>query len=636
MQIRLRTAHRSQLATVKPGQTVLQVLQARRHNVTAPCGGKGTCCKCLVSIEGLGQVLACQTVMEPALWQQAGLAADQPLTIEVPEAVRAQISTDGLLPEIVVAPLICRSQAVLPLSSLADQRADDERFLAVTGQQIPLALLPALNQAMLADERTGSGPDASQGPRLIFDFRTDTQTVVRFVQSDSPDTLGVAVDIGTTTLAAYLYSLQSGERLGALSMLNPQKAYGADVISRIEYASASAAGLDTLRTVIQSAIVDLTEDLVRRAASQTGQPWTLDDVLLFALAGNTTMMHLLAGLPPAAIARAPFIPVSLRGQTIPASSLGLPVHPAACCLLLPSIASYVGADITAGILACDLDRRPKSSPVVLLDIGTNGEIVLAGPLGLSACSTAAGPAFEGANIACGMGAVTGAIDQVRLVDGDLQFTVIHDPDNGTAPGQTPVPRGICGSGLVAAVATLLDAGVIDETGRICDEVEARDLPDSLRCRLVERQGQPAFLFSSPLAAVSAGDGTSQPAVFLTQKDIRELQNAKAAIAAGISLLVLKAGLQPEDVGAAFIAGGFGSYLNVAQALRIGLMPPAFQGRTRSVGNSSGMGASLCLLNDRWRRRAEQVAAKVRYYELSADPRFSDLYIEAMIFPEIED
>ena len=607
MQLTVVDSENKKIRKFQLGDNLLQVLRAGGAEIHAPCGGRGTCRKCTVHVAGIGEVLACQTFLTPELLA----LASTPLTITLPGETRAQISTDGLMPDLSLSPLVYKGLIQLPQPSLGDQRPDDERFEAATGLKIPYHLLEQL-------------PDVLRGSNFApaFYFKVEQNgrpaEVLRFVPAASPDPLGIAVDIGTTTLAAYLYDLGSGERLAAASALNPQRIYGADVISRIDQASISDAMRQTLKKSIGDAIAGLAGQLAARATAKSGRQIEIRDVVHYVLAGNTTMLHLLLGLPAAAIARAPFIPVTRRTMTLTAAELGLPVAPDACCQLLPSIASYVGADITAGILACNLLDNGEGGRI-LLDIGTNGEIVAAGPNGAVACSTAAGPAFEGANIRCGIGGVQGAIDEVMWNGEDLSYTVISDN------GAVPKVRGICGSGLVAAIASLLDCGLIEDTGRINDDDDS--LPATLRERLTEVDGQPAIILA---LADTTADG--QPIV-LTQKDIRELQNAKAAIAAGIELLVDRAGLDPGKIEHAYIAGGFGNYLDTLHAFRIGLLPVSLSGRTRAAGNTSGMGAILCLLDARSLVRAGDIINRVEYFELSGDKRFVDLYVDAMMFPE---
>ncbi|NCC76156.1 MAG: DUF4445 domain-containing protein [Clostridia bacterium] len=617
-----------------PGSTLLSVLQHHRQDVPAPCGGKGTCRKCLVTVQGLGEILSCQQILDEQLWQTLGLELEQPLEVHLPEQQAVQFAESALLPDTHLDPLVCRGEVILPPATLADPDADDSRFERATGSTIPFQLLNDLARRIAA------------GPAPIhYDFCTDTLEVIRFVDSPASPTLGCAFDLGTTTVAAYLFDLQTGHRLAHLSRMNPQKTYGADVISRIEYARVSADHLKRLQQVLTELIQSMADELVKKVrrlqelhAGSDCQPAQSvppdaaikpEDILVLTLAGNTTMMHLLAGLNPARIAVAPFVPVSLKGRIMPASELGIDLGPYTRAVLLPSIASYVGADLTAGILACGLEdaalsaHPARTANRVLLDIGTNGELILAGPTGILACATAAGPAFEGANIDCGMPALAGAIDQASLEDGQLRLSSIS--------GQV---RGICGSGLVALVATLLEAGVIDETGRLQDPDELDDtVSASLRQTIGKLGAHKVLDLSGDGHQDETGNFLQAPSVYLSQKDIRELQNAKAAIAAGLEVLLAEAGLTFQDIDRLDLAGGFGNYLNIEQAIRIGLLPDSLYGRIRSVGNSSGLGASLCLLNDKKRQQADQIRQQVRYIELSGDRRFNDAYIDAMMFPE---
>ncbi len=639
MKLNLFLPETNQHFAATPGSTLLSVLQHHRQDVLAPCGGKGTCRKCLVTIKGLGEVLSCRQILTEQLWQTLGLDLDQPLEVHLPQQQAVQFAESSLLPDTHLDPLVCRAQVTLPPATLADPDADDTRFERATGSTVPFALLNDLHRRIAA----GQAP-------IHYDFRTDTLEVIRFVDSPATPTLGCAFDLGTTTVAAYLFDLSTGHRLAHQSRMNPQKTYGADVISRIEYASASPEHLKRLHQILTDLVLSMADELVTRVprqferyagaepqaeqAAKLGSASRKEDILVITLAGNTTLMHLLAGLHPARIAVAPFVPVSLKGRIVPASELGIDLGPQALAILLPSIASYVGADLTAGILACGLEdaalsaHPAKTANRVLLDIGTNGELILAGPSGILACATAAGPAFEGANMDCGMPALAGAIDQVSLEDGQLSLSSISGPI-----------KGICGSGLVALVATLLDAGVIDETGRLLDpdELDAT-VSDSLRQRIGTIGSHKVFALSETGSETGQKDGETgnwlnPPAVYLSQKDIRELQNAKAAIAAGLEVLLAEAGLTIQDIERLDLAGGFGNYLNAEQAIRIGLLPASLYGRIRSVGNSSGLGASLCLLNDKKRRQADQVCQHVRYIELSGDRRFNNAYIDAMLFPQ---
>jgi uncharacterized 2Fe-2S/4Fe-4S cluster protein (DUF4445 family) len=602
--------------TITEGDNLLQALRKNGLIITAPCGGKGTCLKCTVQIDGIGSVLSCRTNLNEALWQRAGRSADQPLIIRMPERIKPQVSTSGMLPPLILSPLVAKEQISLPQPDLHDQRPDDRRLADESGRSVPYRLLHQLPQRL---RETSFAP--------AYFYRTDTREILRFVRPDSHGPLGMAVDIGTTTLAVYLCELKQGQLLASDAMLNPQRAFGSDVISRIE--EAAAGHQDDLQQVLVHAIGEMADRLLDQAGRKTGFDYRREDIAHVVLAGNTVMMHLLGNIPADAIARTPFIPASVSARTLTAADLKLPLAPDTVCQLLPSIAGYVGADITAGIIATGLRRigEPPRSKALLVDIGTNGEIVLADAIRLIACSTAAGPAFEAANISCGLGGIHGAIDRVWIDGDDLALTVIGQ--NKEAGSQDPVclAAGICGSGLVAAIAAFLKSGIIDETGRITDEPEA--LPPRLAARVDEHNGLARIILAD------AKHSATGSAIYLTQKDIRELQNAKAAIAAGILLLLEKAGMTADDVTSVYIAGGFGNFLAVDDALAIGLLPPAFRGKTRSAGNTAGMGALACLLEQELFQSATEIAGQVTYYELSAEKRFTDLYIEAMLFPETD-
>jgi len=385
--------------------------------------------------------------------------------------------------------------------------------------------------------------------------------------------------------------------------MNSQRTYGGDVISRIDYANKSEENLLKLQKLVYEDIMNLIFELTEN----------INDIKVLSISGNTTMMHLLLGINPIEIAKAPFIPTTLKGRICYLSQIyndnNLENNFDPVCILLPSIAGYVGADITAGILSCNMDKNDKTS--ILIDIGTNGEIALSSKNGITACSTAAGPAFEGANITCGIGGVAGAIDKVFINDNNLSFTTIANERT----------IGICGSGIVASIAVLLDLGVIDETGRFEDDIEKFSI--DTQDRIIDIGSDKAFVF--------AYTDNNKPVVYITQKDIREVQNAKAAVCAGISLLIQRESLSYSDIDEVYIAGGFGNFLNIEDAFKIGLIPTGLKGKTKMIGNTSIIGASLCLLDIDQLERCEKIRKKTHYYELSSDKKFTDLYIDAMLF-----
>ena len=396
--------------------------------------------------------------------------------------------------------------------------------------------------------------------------------------------LGIAVDVGTTTVVARLYDLTTGACLAAASRPNPQARFGADVISRI--AAVRAGHLGELTALIRNTVSGMTADLL--AAAGCTPSAGAGAVAFTCLCGNTVMEHLFAGVDPTPIGLAPFTPPYTRDFPCETAAL----------TLAPCVAGYVGGDVVADLLALDMPYTPAAEgPVLLLDLGTNGEIALGDERGVFACATAAGPVFEGAQIECGMPAYEGAICGVsRDATGNLVIETVGDVPAGKAAG-------ICGSGLVDALALMLDEGVIDERGRWAD----RTLPANER----------RFALT--------------PRVYVSQKDVRAFQLAKAAIAAGTQVLLNTAGIAPAQVARVFIAGGLGSHLNLISAALTGLIPPGLLACTEAVGNTAIEGAALALVNPDARKALDAISAGCTYIELSGNRDFDARYVQAMNF-----
>jgi uncharacterized 2Fe-2S/4Fe-4S cluster protein (DUF4445 family) len=421
---------------------------------------------------------------------------------------------------------------------------------------------------------------------------------------------GMAFDIGTTTMVGYLLDLSLGKQVALSSLLNPQVAFGADVISRITFASREPSGLQTL----QGRMVQALNALIQEAASSA----RIAPSRIYALSvvGNTTMHHLLLGLDPSGLGHLPYNPVLADPLEIRASDLGLQAHPQAPVFLLPNISGYVGSDIVGGILATGLPHREGIA--LGIDIGTNGEMVLGSRRQILAASTAAGPAFEGSQISCGMRAEPGAISQVWTEDGDIRWKAV---------AELP-PRGICGSGLVDLVAVLLRVGIIDEGGRLqAPDLLETSLPSAIRSRL-----QPAPKGGWEFLLAEGREGSQ--AVTLTQGDIRELQLAKGAIRAGINILMDELSLDISQIEEIWLAGAFGNYLDPTSAQSIGLIPPYPLERIRPVGNAAGEGAKMALLSQKAREEASRIAREVRYVELASRADFQERFVEALAFPRL--
>lgn len=416
--------------------------------------------------------------------------------------------------------------------------------------------------------------------------------------------LGVAVDIGTTTVVANLLDMTDGRCLATQAVLNPQIRFGDDVISRIHFAR-SPERLAEIRRVILDCVNELIHGLCRQAAIAASSIYEA------CIVGNTTMNHIFLGYPVEQLGQAPYRAHCVDARDISPVEPGLDMNPEGNVYCIANIAGFVGADTTAVALAVDMDFIQDRTLVV--DIGTNGEIVLGDRDILYAASCAAGPALEGARIKHGSRAADGAIEAV-VVNGDVDLDVI-----GSAP-----PRSICGSGLIDAVAVLLDLGVVDATGRFADGgALGPTLPAPIASRLCQSDGQPAF-------RLSGDDRTGHPGVILTQRDIREVQLAKAAILAGIRILMGKLGLADSDIDRVLLAGAFGNYIRPASAVRIGLLPNVPLDRIQSVGNAAATGAQMSLISEECRERAARLARKIQYVEIAHERGFSDFFAEAMM------
>jgi uncharacterized 2Fe-2S/4Fe-4S cluster protein (DUF4445 family) len=422
------------------------------------------------------------------------------------------------------------------------------------------------------------------------------------IVDDETNIYGCAVDIGTTTVVVYLVNLITGEIVDHRSQLNKQQRFGADVISRIQAVSQVPNGNWEIQKVLIAQLERMITDLMQHSA-------TVDASLIeISMVGNTTMLHLLLGIDPASISVSPFTPVFTQGLVFKASELGFKAFPTAKISLSPSIASYVGADITAGLYAsgCTL----TCEPVLFLDIGTNGEIALWDGERLYCCSSAAGPAFEGASILFGTGGIEGAISSVTVeLSNEMKRVVAYE----TIAGKTPI--GICGSGIIDIMAMLVQLKLIDDTGMMVSPEE-----DSLGLLFKSEQGIAFDLVHND--AIS---------LYFTQRDVREVQLAKAAIAAGIKTLFKESKVALQDVSKMIIAGGFGNYINVENAQKIGLLPSISPNKIESVGNAAGKGAVLTLIDPKAQQSMENIVTKACYIELSTSSVFMDYYIDEMSF-----
>ncbi len=613
------------------GENLKQILNRGGIFITYPCGGKGICGKCLIQIiEGVcpeptlseqrfisparlsrGYRLACQIVPDgnlvikipPMSWEKAGK-----LLLETP-----------IMRKLSFAPAVRRVFLdTLKPATIKNQQSDAD--LISKQLKINSWSLSALQKLPLTLRNHQYKATVTLYNDCILDIEGGN-TVSQIY--------GVAVDIGTTTVAVALVNLHNDIVLGRKAQLNPQRLYGADVILRLgaifsarKEAGNSKAAMEMVKQ-LQRLIVSAINELIKTLCVENNL--ALTGIYEVVCAGNTVMNHLLLGIDPEYLGLAPFVSVFKSSQVVRAGELGLQIHPEGVVYVLPNIGGFVGGDIVADMLVAGIDI--KQHPVMLIDIGTNGEVVVRGRDGrLWATSAAAGPAFEGAKISQGMLAAPGAIDRLVI-----------SPERGwrisTIAGERPV--GVCGSGLVSAIAELRRAGLIERSGRISARSSASatartisqpELAERLADRLTEINGERAILLAGKK------ERAAQP-VYLTQSDVRELQYAKSALATAQEILLRLAGIKPREIETLYIAGAFGNYIAPEDALQIGLVHPDIPlSKIKFIGNAALAGAILILRNKRARCLAERIAAETQFIELATQPDFQETFAHHLAFP----
>ena len=614
-----RTSLPGKTVYVLEGTTLVEAAAEADIVIELPCGGQGICGNCRVVVR--------DGASEPTDEQRDALTAEEldagvrlacrstvhrPMTVEVP-AASLPAAYHKIIERTEDAGTAQLDSAIrklfveLPLPERGDADADLVRLqralapLGVGPLEIGLDLLREIPGRL---RETGFRGTAVLNDGHLIDFEPgNTET----------ELFAVVVDVGTTTLVGVLLDLNTGQQRAVCSRLNPQTRFGDDVLSRILHVQQDPEGLNELHESIVGAVNEMIAEMIAEADVSHRQIYDA------AFAGNTTMQQLLLRIDPSSLAQVPFVPTAATAPAVQAAELALHVHPRASVHTLPVIGGFVGGDISAGILATELAE--SEGPALLVDIGTNGEIVLFADGKLSAASTAAGPAFEGARISRGMRGSQGAIEKV-VVDGRLRIHVI----GGVAP------MGICGSALIDLAAELLRHDLLTPQGRLLTRDELPDgvLPD-LADRLVQQDGRPAFVVAS---AVETDD---EKPIVLTQQDLRELQLATGAIRAGIAILLHRAGHEPADLESVMIGGGFGNFIRRSNAQRIGLLPGRVEHRRiRYRGNTSLAGARLAALSRRARATAEELARRTEHVDLSLDAQFHETFAAAMIFPGEDD
>ncbi|HHY96093.1 MAG TPA: DUF4445 domain-containing protein [Firmicutes bacterium] len=605
------------------GTDLLRAAALAGLEIKSGCGGEGVCGRCLVAVrsgpvqveEGnmapkfrrLGYVLACRTRamgdLTVEIPPEARIETTQQVLVDNASDLLAEKETDALV-RYGLQPLCSRVTVQLSPPTLVDNASDLTRLISrlvpASGFRDITASVAVVRELPEVVRR-----DDFRVTCTLADLGEGRAEIVHVEPGEGRKrAYGLAVDIGTTTVAAHLVDLDTGETVDRVGTYNHQIRFGDDVITRIVYASREERGLEQLQEAVVGAINELIERLSAR--------WDLwpTDIRAVVAAGNTTMTHLFLGIPPRYLRLEPYIPAATSFPAVKGYQLGLKVHPEAPVRCLPAVASYLGGDIVSGLLVADVMHQPGIG--LFIDIGTNGEMVLGGRDFMVGCACSAGPAFEGSGITCGMRATAGAIDGL-VIDPDTLEARVH-----TVAGEKPL--GICGSGLVDALARLWRAGIIDRAGNF-------QRVSSPRVRWTEEG--PEYVLAWRRESASGRD------IVITEADVKNLMRAKGAVFAGIRSLLRSVDVDFAAIDRVWIAGGFGNYLNIRDAVEIGLLPDLPPEKYVFLGNSSVKGSRMALLSRRAWREAEEMARGITYLELSVGNAFMDEFVSALFLPHTE-
>lgn len=594
---------------VLPGTTLLEAAGRAGIPLQTPCGGRGTCGKCRVRIvKGQAPESDALRRLLPNDQIRAGFRlacqsrVEDDVVVQVPQESRFEAGTPILTGfaghPIPVRPVVRKHFFRLDQPTRQDARSDVTRLQDAVGKvSIPVENLRRLPTFLRSH--------SWQGTAVLIDH-----TLAALEAGDtSAQAYGIAIDLGTTTIVGLLVDLVSGEEAAVSSALNPQVAYGDDVVSRISRIRENHGALNEMQHVVLNAINSLVHQVADKAHVDARSIYEA------VIAGNSTMQQIACGITTAPLGEVPFVHAFDTSLSVPATTLGLAINPAGAVFTFPQVGGFVGGDTVAGMLATNIDQTPE--PTLLVDIGTNGEIVLSANGRVQATSTAAGPAFEGARIVQGMRATAGAIEKVMIKD-DVLVNVIGNIE----------PIGLCGTALIDTVAELLRIGLIDETGRIVSPEEAPPgISGQIRRRLVNIAGEHNFQLVAP------GETASGEPIYLRQQDVRELQLATGAIRAGVNILLRRAAVEARDLGAVLLAGAFGNFIRRSNARRIGLLPQVGCERIRFIGNAALLGAKMALLSTSERRRADRIQRRTEHVDLSTDASFQQEFALSMLFPD---
>ena len=576
--------------------------------IDSTCGGHGTCKKCKVRIVSGDVPLSS---VDPRAfttdelrdgWRLACRAnARGDLVVEVPPLqTRPKAALVGVGRHVILRPAVQKRHLVLEEPTMEDQRSDLQRVCDALDDLEPHASIETLRTLGGTLRRANFDVTAVVIDDELIDVEPGDTSARRFA---------IAFDLGTTTVVATLLDLESGQPAAVRSMLNRQQPFGADVITRVSATMMDDQALGALQARAHETMAELTAEVLADAEVAPGEVYEI------TVCGNVTMMQIALGIDPEPLSMAPFTVTTHEFPPTRATDFGVDVHPRASAFVFPSLGAYVGGDIVAGMLATGLtrDRRLR----LFIDVGTNSEIALGSVDRVLATAAPAGPAFEAAQIKCGMRAADGAIEGIKVNADGLDLEVIGDAE----------PVGMCGSGLVDAVAELVHAGLLDHSGRFIPDEDAAERFPGLADRLTKIGEERVFVLHW-----RGDDPDPSSSVYLSQRDVRELQFAKASIATGWNILLRELGVEPQDISQVLLAGSFGAYLTPLSAVRIGLVPRIALPRIVSAGNVAGEGAKIAALSLRERAEAQSILREVEYVELSGRADFNDLFIDQLAFP----
>lgn len=613
--------------TAREGENLLELARKCNISINSVCGGDGVCGRCRVIIKKgkvktepsehlkraedirLGYVLACLTSIiedtEVEIPLESKLGDGQILLGNEKERIYSKVAeftrTEDLeeKAEYKLFPLTKKLFFDLPRPSIKDNKSDLERVYREIKKVYDF---PVMQTGLFVIKQIGKLVRESKWKiTATLGMRNETVEVIQLETGNTEgNNYGVAVDVGTTTVVASLVNLTSGEVLGVKGTYNKQMSYGSDVISRIVYASEKS-GLEDLKAAIVDNVNTLIDSLVNDNRID------INDVTSISCAGNTTMIHLLLGIDPAYIRKEPYTPTATFFPVIRAAEVGVKINPRGLMACLPAVASYVGGDIIAGVLASGMAESNDLS--ILVDLGTNGEIVLGNKDWLTCSACSAGPAFEGSGIRCGMRARNGAIQAVKIDKNDnISYDIIGNVK----------PHGICGSGLIDLLGEMLKSGVIDRAGKINSNLQTKRV----------RKGEEGLEF----VLVWAKDSDNKRDIVVTEDDITNIIRSKAAVYAGTSIMLRKLDIPFDDIKHFYIGGAFGSHLDIEKSVFFGLLPDLRRDKFRFIGNSSLTGSRQFLLSKEARDKSEVIAKKMTSFELSVEPGYMNEYVAALFLP----